>query len=127
MGSKGRYKPHHPEFYPVGWVSAAKNSAETLKEGAKQSDWVSADWSRGEAGAVQRMKRMRAFRDGLTANRYNYAKIAQLIDEGFALTFRKVAAHNVWDIQLCWKKAADKQELLDITREAIGEDMPEKY
>lgn len=122
-----RYKAHHPEFYPIGWVSAAKASAEALGDGEKQSKWVSADWARGEAGAVARMKRMRAFRDGLAANRYNYQRIAELMDGGFELTFRKVQAQGVWDVQLCWKKAIDAEEILAITREAIGEDIAEKY
>ena len=115
-----RYKAHHPEHYPIAWLSAAKVATE--KRGT-DNPWVSVDWARGEAGAVGRMKRLRSFRDGLHANRYNYREIAEVIDSGYELTFRKVAFRGVWDVQLAWKQATNNQELLDTARVVIGEDM----
>ena len=90
-----RYKAHHPEHYPIAWLSAAKIAVE--KRGT-DNPWVSVDWARGESGAVSRMKRLRSFRDGLHANRYNYREVAEVIDAGYDLTFRKVSFRDVLEI-----------------------------
>lgn len=104
-----RYKAHHPEHYPIAWLSAV-----SLAVGKRGTDnpWVSVDWARGESGAISRMKRLRSFRDGLHANRYNYREIAEVIDAGYELTFRKVLTHTVWDVQLAWKQSNSRQALL---------------
>lgn len=115
-----RYKAHHPEHYPIAWLSAAKIAVE--KRGT-DNPWVSVDWARGESGAVSRMKRLRSFRDGLRANRYNYREIAEVIDAGYELAFRKVPFRGVWDVQLAWKQVPDSQQILDAARVVIGEDM----
>lgn len=117
-----RYKAHHPEHYPIAWLSAAKIAVEKRDT---DNPWVSVDWARGESGAVSRMKRLRAFRDGLKANRYNYREIAEVIDAGYELTFRKVSFRGVWDVQLAWRQPPNRQEILDVARVAIGEDMRE--
>ena len=117
-----RYKAHHPEHYPIAWLSAAKIAVEKRDT---DNPWVSVDWARGESGAVNRMKRLRAFRDGLKANRYNYREIAEVIDAGYELTFRKVSFRGVWDVQLAWKQVPNRQQILDAARVAIGEDMTE--
>lgn len=115
-----RYKAHHPEHYPIAWLSAAKIAVDKRET---DNPWVSVDWARGESGAVSRMKRLRSFRDGLKANRYNYREVAEVIDAGYELTFRKVSFRGVWDVQLAWKQAPDSQQILDAARVAIGEDM----
>ena len=50
-----RYRSHHPEHYPIAWLSAAKLAAKELDS----ENWVSVDWARSEHGAVARMKRLR--------------------------------------------------------------------
>lgn len=119
-----RYKVHHPEHYPIAWLSAARSAANAAVRDSADP-WVSVDWARGEAGAVSRMKRLRAFRDGLKANRYNYREIAEVIDAGYELAFRKVPFRGVWDVQLAWRQPPNRQEILDAARVAIGEDMHE--
>ena len=113
-----RYKAHHPEHYPIAWLSAAK-----IAVGKRDTDnpWVSVDWARGESGAVSRMKRLRSFRDGLHANRYSYREVAEVIDAGYELTFRKVLTHNVWDVQLAWKQSNSRQALLEYIGLVSGE------
>lgn len=119
-----RYKVHHPEHYPIAWLSAARSAANAACRDSADP-WVSVDWARGEAGAVSRMKRLRAFRDGLRVNRHNYPEIAKAFDDGYELTFRKVPAHGVWDVQLAWRQPPDRQQILDVARVVIGEDMRE--
>jgi len=102
-----KFKVHHPEFYPVGWMTGAKNSLATLKEGELCSDWVSVDWARGEAGAVARMCRLRAFRDGLFLYPDYDVKMTAAIRNGYRLHFCKVFIHRVWDVRLCWVKPSE--------------------
>ena len=97
-----KYKPHHPDHYPVGWNTAARLAAEPAKRNG-DDPWVSVDWAKGEHSAVGRMKRLRAFREGLYSNRFSYPEVAKAIAEGFELSFRKLEVRGVWDVQLCWK------------------------
>lgn len=94
-----RFKPHHPEHYPVAWNSAARQAL------AAPGTWVSADWARGRAGAVSRMKRMRAFRDGLVASPQAIPGTAEALANGLTLAFRAVEAWDAWDVQLRWAPA----------------------
>lgn len=113
------YKPHHPEHYPIGWLTATKLAAER----PGQDYWVSVDWARGEFGAVARMKRLRAFHKGLFANRFAYPELAAAFTAGYALTFRKRLVHGAWDVQLSWKEADNRQETLMALRSIAGEDV----
>lgn len=115
-----RYKAHHPEHYPIAWLSAAKIAVEKRDT---DNPWVSVDWARGESGAVSRMKRLRSFRDGLHANRYNYREVAEVIDAGYDLAFRKVSFRDVWDVQLAWRQRTSRQALLEGIGIASPEDM----
>ena len=114
-----RFKPHHPEHYPVAWHTAAKQAL------AEPGSWVSVDWARGRAGAVSRMKRLRAFRDGVAASPQAIPGAAEALANGLTLTFRTVQAVGVWDVQLCWK-AADKEQVItpikEILKKAMGGD-----
>lgn len=94
-----RFKPHHPEHYPVAWHTAAKQAL------AEPGSWISVDWARGRAGAVSRMKRLRAFRDGVAASPQAIPGAAEALANGLTLTFRTVQAVGVWDVQLCWAPA----------------------
>lgn len=96
----GKYNPQSPDNYPVSWLSAANNAL------AVPGTWVSIDWSRGEAGAVARMKRLRAFRDGITLFPGRAPALARALSEGKTLAFRKVAVHGVWDVQVRVQDAA---------------------
>lgn len=118
-----RYKAHHPEHYPIAWLSAAKLAVEKRDTG---NPWVSVDWARGESGAVSRMKRLRSFREGLHANRYNYREVAEVIDAGYDLAFRKVSFRDVWDVQLAWKQRTSRQALLEGIGLVSGEVHAEK-
>ena len=111
-----RYQAHHPEHYPIAWLSATQAAARSEKLNS-DDPWISVDWSRGEAGAVGRMKRLRAFRDGLSLHRGGYPELGELINTGYELTFRKRLAHGVWDVQLAWRPATLKREMLDTLRE----------
>lgn len=91
-----RYNPLHPEQYPVAWLSAAKAAAD------KPGEWVSADWAKSEHAAVSRMKRMRAFRDGLKEHRL-FLWAERMTTSGRSLAFRKVPAFGVWDVQMSWQ------------------------
>lgn len=120
-----KFKPHHPEHYPVGWLSAAKVAAAARDHEDERKRWISVDWARGEAGAVGRMKRLRAFRDGLDANKYLYPVIAAAAEAGYELTFRKVLVRGVWDVQLSWRQSRGREEMLSVARVALGcEDIP---
>lgn len=99
-----RFKPHHPEHYPVAWHTAAKQAL------SAPGSWVSVDWARGRAGAVSRMKRLRAFRDGVAASPQAVPGAIEAIRRGLALTFRTVQAVGVWDVQLCWAPARTRGE-----------------
>ena len=118
-----RYKVHHPEFYPIAWITAARVVAEKLQEGAEQSEWISADWARGESGAVSRLKRLRTFREGVIRYKGYDRRFEKLLDAGFTLAFRKVQKYGVWDVQLCWKKATSAREILNQGRMDFPEDM----
>ena len=102
-----RYRSHHPEHYPIAWLSAAKLAAKELDN----EKWVSVDWARSEHGAVARMKRLRAFRDGIKLNAFAYPEFEELLAAGYGLTFRKIPSDGVWDVQLRWK-AADKEQVI---------------
>lgn len=96
-----RYNIYQPEHYPIAWITAVKLAAERKDS---QDCWVSADWARGKAGAVGRMKRLRAFREGLKRSPNRFPELLAVMQEGYELCFRKVVFQNVWDVQLCWKK-----------------------
>lgn len=119
----GRYKVHHPKFYPIAWITAARVVAAKMQEGEEQSEWISADWSRGEAGAVSRMKRLRAFREGIICYSSYDRSFQKLLEAGFTLAFRKVKKFGVWDVQLCWRKATLARAILENARMEMGEDM----
>lgn len=119
-----KYNVHHPEHYPIAWLSAAKLAAEHC-EG--EGYWVSVDWARGESGAVARMKRLRAFRDGLRQAQHNYPKIREVMAKGYALSFRKVFAHGVWDVQLAWRPSGNVGELLESFSADGGEELAKDY
>lgn len=89
-----KFKPHSPDTYPIAWTSAARNAL--LAPG----EWQSVDWARGEAGAVARMKRLRAFRDGISLYPGRFPELAQALSEGKQLAFRKIPSAGVWDVQL---------------------------
>lgn len=93
MGNK--FNPRSPDHYPVSWLTAANQALE------KPGEWFSIDWSRGESGAVSRMKRLRAFRDGIPLYPARAQGLAQAISEGKTLAFRKVLRFGVWDVQVC--------------------------
>jgi hypothetical protein len=94
-----------------------------LQEGEEQSEWISADWARGEAGAVSRMKRLRMFREGVICYSSYDRTFQKLLEAGFTLVFRKVKKFGVWDVQLCWRKATLAREILNDARMGFGEDM----
>lgn len=109
-----RYRSHHPEHYPIAWLSAAKLAAKELDS----EKWVSVDWARSEHGAVARMKRLRAFRDGIKLNAFTYPEFGELLTAGYDLTFRKLPSNGVWDVQLRWK-AADKGQVIAPVKELL--------
>lgn len=106
-----RYNPLHPEQYPVAWLSAAKAAADA------PGKWISADWAKSEHAAVSRMKRMRAFRDGLKEHRL-FPWIERMTATGRGLTFRKVPAFGVWDVQMSWQEG--KPSAGELVERALG-------
>ena len=101
-----RYNAQHPSNYPIAWLTAAQTAA------AKPEEWVSVDWARGESGAVSRMKRLRAFRDGLLLNSAALSTELRQILQTHSLTFRKNLTRGVWDVQLCWKHSANSAKTI---------------
>ena len=107
-----RYKTHHPSHYPVGWNTAVKLAA--AKRDSPEP-WLSIDWARGRSGAIGRMKRLRAFREGLYAYKNLWPEVAAALAAGYLLTFRKVQFEDVWDVQVSWQKRNPS------VREILGE------
>jgi len=93
----------HPSSYPIGWLTATEKASRlALLELPEWEKWVSIDWARGESGAVERMKRLRRFRDGLEAHQFEYPWAGEALAKGFRLGFRKQIAAGVWDIKVGW-------------------------
>lgn len=105
-----RYKSYRPDHYPIAWITAATKAFEIAQavwtgnpEEIAQGPWISADWARGEAGAVNRMKRLRAFRDALRNFPHDKPALTKAA-KSWELQFRKVPVQDVWDVQLRWVK-----------------------
>jgi len=108
------YKAHHPSHYPVGWNTAVKLAA--AKRDSPEP-WLSIDWARGRFGAIERMKRLRAFREGLYAYKNIWPEVAAALAAGYLLTFRKVPFEGVWEVQVSWKKR--NPSMKDILEETL--------
>lgn len=107
---KPRYNPLSPDRYPVAWSTATRTAL-------TKPDWVSVDWSRGEAGAVASMKRLRAFAKGILLYPDRLPDVAQKLANGYKLTFRKRIQHGVWDVQL---RFVEKAPLTPVLLEALS-------
>ena len=118
-----RFNPHHPEFYPIRWITGARISLSKLVEGEDQSEWVSIDWARGEAGAVSRMGRIGAFRKGIKLYPEFDRNFGEALKKGFDIAISKKYVRGVWDVRICWKRMANKDEMLEILKKENGEDM----
>lgn len=98
MGNK--YNAHSPGHYPISWLTAANQAL------AAPGEWFSVDWARGEAGAVSRMKRLRAFRDGILKYPSRAQGLADAFAAGKVLRFRKIERFGVWDVQVSLQEAS---------------------
>lgn len=108
-----RYNPQPLESYPIGWFTAARQAAELRPKGEldaitlAQRGYVACTWAPGEAGAVARMKRLRAFRQALEeAYATGHAlqpELRRAFAEGWELTFRKEWLNGAWEVQVAWK------------------------
>lgn len=114
-----KYKVHHPEHYPIAWISAARIAVEYA---GSADPWVEVDWAKGVSGAVARMKRLRSFRDGLKAHPTWDARLGRMMAEGWGLTFRRRKLYGVWSVELCW--ALEPEGLGETLREVLGESLP---
>lgn len=112
-----RYNVLRPGAYPIAWITAAQQAVDRAEAG--QDPWVSVDWSRGESGAVNRMKRLWAFREGLRANPGDYPGISKIFAEQKTLRFRKLQRYGVWDIQVSVGDELSSRLLMQSIREFI--------
>lgn len=114
-----KYKSHHPAHYPVAWNTAARIAL------GKPGEWVSVDRGATHWAAARRMKRLRAFRDGLQANPQAIFGAAGAFMQGLTLAFRAQEVGPVWDVQLRWVPGAARKglgELLGVVEQALAGD-----
>lgn len=113
-----KYKVYPPDHYPIAWITATLIAAEGCDKG---DPWISATSAPGQSSAVERMKRLRTFRDGLYPLIGRYPVAADRYAEGYRLAFRKVKRYGVWDVQLAWLMDS-ASELREIAGEILESD-----
>lgn len=109
----GNYEPHHPDFYPVAWSEATAKAAQLRSQ--INPVWVFADKGRTDVAALNRMRRLRAFRKGLEAQPQVISGAAEAFREGYELVFRRVRKRWDYDVELTfrWSEAAGIRETLE--------------
>lgn len=115
-----RYNSLRPGAYPISWITAAQKAVKCWEESAEgEARWVSIDWARSEYAALNRMKRLWAFRGGLAAYPEDYPSISKIYTAGMELGFRKRESFGVWDIQVCVKDGRRPLGMLQAMAERV--------